>query len=814
MEQIYISLIDNVLEKFNNIKVNNMTIDGDNYIYSFLLNDKNIRLTCPKKYPKCDECLYVDSDKQYSWIHSTNSFILDSIDDKSEQKTEEIFRKLIEDSKSILKKEEEIYSDDIYGDYECDVYMGFQQNDEDIQLMINKKRWDEKEKEIRKKYKSKLTLKQISNVNPIFSNNAAYEVLVNDLTTVIKQQSKMGLTVVPVDDNVYKWKVQITNFNENHKLMTQLAKLEKKYGYNYVELEFEFEMNLYPSYPPQVRLTKPRLENFMMGRIATMNHLKFSNWNPTMGMKYVIEIIKDLISEHGVINIENPRNSIISKAYLDIEYKLLNLSLLTGINPRVNNEFSIKQDMNNYILPKKNKDCKYWKSGVGFGFNGRNDWDINSHVAAEKEKDNNIYLILQDILTNLNKEEKDEYVAKIIDDSALIPIIESYLIGSTMLEISKHLDLFFVIIKIVQNMIHFNFVHLLDKLPNQNKSIFENLEPIYDDATIFLDTIAKSNQLTNELFSPEENKEINLCKMIINVFVLLKSKIKIYHDQIEKEEAVKILKNEQNKPLEDKYKEEVGPLQYDSVSIDIDNVFKKMGSKSNKLTRAGIMRIGKELCVFQKSLPLSVSSSVFFRTDDSKTNIMQFIITGPEDTPYSNGCFLFNMLITAGFPENPPKCLLVTTGGGSVRFNPNLYNCGKVCLSLLGTWSGNGGEIWNKHTSTLLQLLVSIQSLILVPNPYFNEPSYESEMHTEHGKEQNKIYNENIRYKTMQWAILDQLQNPSKGFEKVIRTNFRIKKDKILEECKIWTDECFQKNKNMYKSMYNNIENELNKLID
>ena len=25
-----------------------------------------------------------------------------------------------------------------------------------------------------------------------------------------------------------------------------------------------------------------------------------------------------------------------------------------------------------------------------------------------------------------------------------------------------------------------------------------------------------------------------------------------------------------------------------------------------------------------------------------------------------------------------------TTGGGSVRFNPNLYNCGKVCLSLLG----------------------------------------------------------------------------------------------------------------------------------
>lgn len=31
------------------------------------------------------------------------------------------------------------------------------------------------------------------------------------------------------------------------------------------------------------------------------------------------------------------------------------------------------------------------------------------------------------------------------------------------------------------------------------------------------------------------------------------------------------------------------------------------------------------------------------------------------------------------------KVNLQTTGNGTVRFNPNLYNCGKVCLSLLGT---------------------------------------------------------------------------------------------------------------------------------
>jgi ubiquitin-conjugating enzyme E2 O len=54
------------------------------------------------------------------------------------------------------------------------------------------------------------------------------------------------------------------------------------------------------------------------------------------------------------------------------------------------------------------------------------------------------------------------------------------------------------------------------------------------------------------------------------------------------------------------------------------------------------------------------------------------------------------------------------------RVDPNLYNCGKVCLSLLGTWSGANGENWTTD-STLLQVFVSIQALIFVKEPYFNE---------------------------------------------------------------------------------------------
>jgi hypothetical protein len=46
------------------------------------------------------------------------------------------------------------------------------------------------------------------------------------------------------------------------------------------------------------------------------------------------------------------------------------------------------------------------------------------------------------------------------------------------------------------------------------------------------------------------------------------------------------------------------------------------------------------------------------------------------------------------------------------------YREGKVCLSLLGTWSGPG---WVPGTSTLSQVLLSIQGQILVSQPYANE---------------------------------------------------------------------------------------------
>jgi len=70
---------------------------------------------------------------------------------------------------------------------------------------------------------------------------------------------------------------------------------------------------------------------------------------------------------------------------------------------------------------------------------------------------------------------------------------------------------------------------------------------------------------------------------------------------------------------------------------------------------------------------------------------------------------------------------LVYYHSGGLRLNPNMYESGKVCLSLLDTWTSKGNEVWNPTSSNVLQILISIQGLVLNAKPYFNEPGYEKQ---------------------------------------------------------------------------------------
>ncbi|KAL4420088.1 hypothetical protein ABPG77_000569 [Micractinium sp. CCAP 211/92] len=164
-------------------------------------------------------------------------------------------------------------------------------------------------------------------------------------------------------------------------------------------------------------------------------------------------------------------------------------------------------------------------------------------------------------------------------------------------------------------------------------------------------------------------------------------------------------------------------------------------------------------------------------------------VPGPEGTPYCGGCFLFDIYFPPDYPRIPPRVDIRTTGGGSVRFNPNLYQDGKVCLSLLGTWRGGRGESWSAEYSTVLQVLISIQSLILVDEPWYNEPGYEQRADDANSNR----YSAQLMPHTIKWAMLDQLQHGPEYFQHVIREHFRLRGDYILGNCRRWVEWCREK---------------------
>ncbi|KDQ64475.1 hypothetical protein JAAARDRAFT_28107 [Jaapia argillacea MUCL 33604] len=191
------------------------------------------------------------------------------------------------------------------------------------------------------------------------------------------------------------------------------------------------------------------------------------------------------------------------------------------------------------------------------------------------------------------------------------------------------------------------------------------------------------------------------------------------------------------------------------------------------------LAIAKELAVLTTNLPVAWDSSIFLRVDETRVDIIKALITGPEGTPYHNGCYMFDIFLGPSYNQQPPSVKYMTTNGGKYRFNPNLYADGKVCLSLLGTWQGPG---WVSGKSTLLQVLISIQSMILCEEPYLNEPGWANSA----GTPQSHAYSANVRRMVVKTAMLGNLKNPPDPFREIIRTHYRLKAVSIMAQLDRW----------------------------
>ncbi|XP_023513075.1 probable ubiquitin-conjugating enzyme E2 23 [Cucurbita pepo subsp. pepo] len=213
---------------------------------------------------------------------------------------------------------------------------------------------------------------------------------------------------------------------------------------------------------------------------------------------------------------------------------------------------------------------------------------------------------------------------------------------------------------------------------------------------------------------------------------------------------------------------------FDIAKDPLDHYFLGTNGQTNN-GRKWLKKIQQDWSILQNNLP----DGIYVRVYEDRMDLLRAVIVGAYGTPYQDGLFFFDFHLPPEYPDVPPSAYYHS---GGWRINPNLYEEGKVCLSLLNTWTGRGNEVWDSKSSSILQVLVSLQGLVLNSKPYFNEAGYDKQIGTAEGEKNSLSYNENtflLNCKTIMYLM----RKPPKDFEELVKEHFRRRGYFILKAC-------------------------------
>ncbi|XP_065681736.1 uncharacterized protein LOC100214758 isoform X1 [Hydra vulgaris] len=489
----------------------------------------------------------------------------------------------------------------------------------------------------------------------------------------------------------------------------------------------------------------------------------------------------------------------------------------------------------------------YWAKGTGFGTGSTtSNWDIKKAISEKKKKEKQLVVIFQVLAAFLCEENKilnDTYT--LFENSCVMEVLSGYLRNDSVFDMSHHIVLYHAILKLVRSLASSTItLKLLTGVKGASKENSSSVVKLLAKLKSCVETYNKRLKLNNkpkktvtksrvivykdeEDLSPEtDTEELNF---LLDHIELTSDFVQHKADDYDRELnaanknttlVVDTFESNNGRSNEQLYVAAMSQLQFDTYEIVTEKedgtlqfnvpfyyastVRSTVSATNDSWNSSRARRLAQEVATLSTSLPLSYSSTVFLRCDNERLDVMKVLITGPEDTPYENGCFEFDIYFPAEYPSSPMSVNLKTTGKQTVRFNPNLYNDGKVCLSILNTWHGRPEERWSPQTSSLLQVLVSIQSLILVSEPYFNEPGYERMRATPQGKQNSCDYNTNIQQATIKWAMIEQIKRPSLCFREIIHRHFLMKQADVISQCERWLAESKQ-NTRCYESLNNTL---------
>jgi len=192
------------------------------------------------------------------------------------------------------------------------------------------------------------------------------------------------------------------------------------------------------------------------------------------------------------------------------------------------------------------------------------------------------------------------------------------------------------------------------------------------------------------------------------------------------------------------------------------------------ITKETISRLLKDVKQIMKN-PLT-ENGIYYAHDDSDMLKGYALIIGPSETPYFGGNYFFEFNYPADYPHSPPV-VKYWTNGNNIRFNPNLYVCGKVCVSLLNTWRGDQWTSCQSISTVLLTLCT-----LLCKDPLLNEPGVDND------HRDLKAYDEIIQFANLDIAVCDIVDKKHgvfapffENFYPFVKENFQKNVDKFIE---------------------------------
>lgn len=162
-------------------------------------------------------------------------------------------------------------------------------------------------------------------------------------------------------------------------------------------------------------------------------------------------------------------------------------------------------------------------------------------------------------------------------------------------------------------------------------------------------------------------------------------------------------------------------------------------------------------------------NGIYYSHDEIDFTKGYAMIIGPEGTPYFGGYYFFMFEFPHDYPFSPPKVTFMTNDS-KTRFNPNLYRCGKVCVSILNTWTG---EKWSS-CQTINSVLLTLCSL-LNDRPLENEPGQTKE------SESYIPYQKSIEFKNIDFSVCDMLNVSKNNIPEKFKQFYPIMQTKFIE---------------------------------